>query len=79
MTEHETMLIMVGWDAKGTVPPAVVAVPTVYRAVRDQYKASERTLAAIVAKRLKLDEIFTEALVRRLKEATDGTLSGMPK
>jgi hypothetical protein len=64
---------------KGRCPPSVVAVPAVYRTVLDQYVASERTVAAIVAKRLKLDAIFTEALVERLKEATDGALSDMPK
>ncbi|SNS56746.1 hypothetical protein [Tropicimonas sediminicola] len=74
-TEHWTMWFMTGCHIDGLVPPNVVAVPTVYLDVRSKFRASERTLACITAQRLKLDPIFTEALIRVLKGAADGLLS----
>lgn len=74
-SERWTMWILTGCHIDNTVPPNVIAVPTVYRDVRSKFVASERTLAHIVAQRLRLDPTFTEALIAALKDALDGPLS----
>lgn len=73
-TEIDTMWMMTG-KLDGTVPPNVVAVPHVYLDVSAHYRASEATLSAITAQRLKLDPHFTRALVRALRRSSDSVLA----